>query len=129
MSVEEAYNSWASQYDTNQNKTRDLEAIALRMSLSGYLFKSCLEIGCGTGKNTAWLVERAEQVVAVDFSEEMLLKAKAKIQSNNIKFIRADISEDWDFNSKGERYDLISFSFVLEHIAHLDPIFEKASQF
>lgn len=29
MNVEEAYKHWSAQYDTNQNKTRDLEAISL----------------------------------------------------------------------------------------------------
>lgn len=29
MNVEEAYKHWSAQYDSNQNKTRDLEAISL----------------------------------------------------------------------------------------------------
>jgi hypothetical protein len=29
MDVKEAYNIWADQYDTNENKTRDLVAISL----------------------------------------------------------------------------------------------------
>jgi hypothetical protein len=28
-SVEKAYNQWSEQYDTNENKTRDLEAAAI----------------------------------------------------------------------------------------------------
>ena len=55
MDIEQAYNIWADQYDTNSNKTRDLEAISLRTALSGFQFNNCLEIGCGTGKNTQWL--------------------------------------------------------------------------
>jgi hypothetical protein len=30
MDISNAYNSWSSQYDTNENKTRDLEALALK---------------------------------------------------------------------------------------------------
>ena len=52
MSVEQAYNNWAEQYDSNENKTRDLEAKALREVLADMIFENCLEIGCGTGKNT-----------------------------------------------------------------------------
>ncbi len=33
MRVNEAYDAWAEQYDTNQNKTRDLVAVALRSVL------------------------------------------------------------------------------------------------
>ena len=50
MDVEKAYNLWADQYDTNHNKTRDLEAISLRETLADLKFDNCLEIGCGTGK-------------------------------------------------------------------------------
>jgi len=78
MNTEQAYNNWASQYDTNINKTRDLEAIALRTMLSTIAFESCLEIGCGTGKNTAWLVEKANQITAVDLSAEMTNKSQGK---------------------------------------------------
>jgi len=52
MNVKEAYKQWAKQYDTDQNKTRDLEALSLRETLKEINFKNGLEIGCGTGKNT-----------------------------------------------------------------------------
>ena len=125
MNVKEAYNNWASQYDTNNNKTRDLEAHALRASLAAIPFQHCLEIGCGTGKNTVWLIEKANKVTAVDLSEEMLAKARAKINSPKVQFIQADITKPWDFAS--DTYDLVSFSLVLEHIKDLGAIFEKVA--
>jgi ubiquinone/menaquinone biosynthesis C-methylase UbiE len=123
MKAEQAYNSWASQYDTNENKTRDLEAKALREVLSMISFDSVLEIGCGTGKNTEWLLQKAEQITAVDLSEEMLSRAKEKIQSEKVEFVRADINSDWDFTQK--TFGLIGFSLVLEHIENLDHIFKE----
>jgi len=78
MNVQQSYNYWAEQYDTNDNKTRDLEAIALRKTLSNISFDTVLEVGCGTGKNTVWLLEKTKQVTAIDLSEEMLAKAKQK---------------------------------------------------
>lgn len=125
MNVEQAYNSWAAQYDTNDNKTRDLEARALRDSLEAVSFGNCLEIGCGTGKNTVWLMEKAAQVTAVDLSEEMLARAREKINSPNVQFVQADITRPWTFTKSS--YDLITFSLVLEHIEHLAEIFEKAA--
>ena len=124
MHAQQAYNSWASQYDTNENKTRDVEAQALRETLSSIRFTNCLEIGCGTGKNTEWLLQRAEQLTAVDLSEEMLSKAKQKINSEKVRFIQFDINNEWSFAS--QTYDLISFSLVLEHIRNLDHIFKEA---
>ena len=123
--IKSAYNRWAAQYDTNNNKTRDLEAIALRDVLSSVTSTSCLEIGCGTGKNTEWLCTRANQVLAVDFSEEMLLKAREKITAPNVRFQKADITERWSFGTAS--FDLICFSLVLEHIQDLDVVFKQTA--
>ena len=124
MTVQNAYNSWAAQYDSNENNTRDLEAITLRKVLENIHFSHCLEIGCGTGKNTSWLLTKAIQVTAVDFSAEMLNKAKHKISSGNVQFIEADINQEWNLPNNN---DLVTFSLVLEHIKNLEPIFIKAA--
>jgi predicted TPR repeat methyltransferase len=126
MNVQQAYNIWADQYDTNQNKTRDLEGVALREILSNIKFENCLEIGCGTGKNTEWLITQAHSVTSVDLSEEMLAKAKAKITSDKVQFKQADITQPWDFANK--IYDLVGFSLVLEHIENLEEIFRKIAE-
>ncbi len=123
MDVKKAYDSWATQYDSNENKTRDLEAIALKATLSKFIFSNCLEIGCGTGKNTVWLHSIANNITAIDLSEEMLAKAKLKIQSDHIHFAIADITKEWDFVN--HQYDLVTFSLMLEHIEDLDAIFKK----
>ncbi len=124
-SIQKAYNSWASQYDTNENKTRDLEGTALQTILSTIDFKQVLEIGCGTGKNSLWLSEKADHVTAVDFSEEMLAKAKEKVTSDKVNFVQADIIKGWSFESG--MYDLVTFSLVLEHIENLEHIFRQAA--
>jgi ubiquinone/menaquinone biosynthesis C-methylase UbiE len=125
MDVKEAYKNWAQQYDTNDNKTRDLEAIALRETLGTIKFTTCLELGCGTGKNTEWLITKAEEITAVDLSEEMLLKAKEKINADKVTFLQADINKAWNFTIK--QFDLVVFSLVLEHVESLDNIFKQAS--
>lgn len=127
MNTRQAYNNWASQYDANFNKTRDLEAQALRKVLAPVSFDSCLEIGCGTGKNTVWLVQKAKLVTAVDLSEEMLNKAKEKISNDSVQFIQADITKGWEFIH--QLYNIVIFSLVLEHIEDLDAVFKKTAQF
>jgi len=123
MNPQIAYNLWAGQYDTNENRTRDLEARALRDMLSPLSFDSCLEIGCGTGKNTEWLLQKCSKITAVDLSEGMLAKAKEKFSSRGVSFRQADINGDWLFT--GGFYDLVGFSLVLEHIENLDHIFRE----
>ncbi len=124
MNTKQAYNTWALQYDTNENKTRDLEGKALQQTLANIPFDNCLEIGCGTGKNTAWLIEKAKHITAIDLSDEMLAKAKEKISSGKVDFLQADITTAWTF---GNEFDLISFSLVLEHINDLEHIFQETS--
>ncbi|HEX2683334.1 MAG TPA: class I SAM-dependent methyltransferase [Ferruginibacter sp.] len=126
MNTKKAYDTWSAQYDTNVNRTRDLEAVALQQTLTGIHFDSCLEIGCGTGKNTSWLLRKGREITAVDLSNQMLAKAKEKIGSEKASFLQADILHDWDFVNK--KYDLVSFSLVLEHLEELEPVFRKAAE-
>jgi len=126
MSIAEAYNFWASTYDEVANKTRDLEAIALRKSLENEDFNSTLELGCGTGKNTFWLAKRSKNLTALDFSEKMLEKAKLLDRENKVNFQQTDLNKTWPVPS--ENFDLISCSLVLEHIKNLDFIFAEANR-
>jgi ubiquinone/menaquinone biosynthesis C-methylase UbiE len=125
MDIANAYNSWSAQYDTNDNKTRDLEALSLQKIVQGKNFKHCLEVGCGTGKNTAWLLTICDQITAIDLSNGMLEIAKNKIQSERVNFIEADITKDWTFAKN--TYDLVTFSLMLEHIEDLHAVFQKLS--
>lgn len=125
MNIQESYNNWSSQYDTNLNKTRDLEAVSLRETLLNVPFSSCLEIGCGTGKNTVWLLQKAGHLIAVDLSEGMLSLAKEKVKAPHVQFVQADITGDWNFAH--QQFGLVSFSLVLEHIEDLGSILAKAA--
>ena len=102
MSIEKAYNAWAEQYDTNENKTRDLDIKATVESLSKYKFKHVLELGCGTGKNTSWLLTKAERVIGLDFSQEMLNIAREKtgIVEQNLKGLISTKSGRLKINSQ-----------------------------
>ena len=123
-SIKESYRSWSKIYDTNENKTRDLDLAISKEVLSKLSFQSVLEIGCGTGKNTSWLCKKATIVTAVDFSPEMLKIAKNKIRNTNVDFIKADITKSWNFTE--QKVDLITINLVLEHIRDITFIFKNA---
>lgn len=123
METREAYNNWSTTYDTAVNKTRDLEARAIRSVLKSSGYGKILEIGCGTGKNTSWLAGSATHVTAVDFSPEMLQVARQKATSENIDFKQADIAQPWNF----AKVNLITCSLVLEHIENIGHIFKQAA--
>jgi ubiquinone/menaquinone biosynthesis C-methylase UbiE len=123
MDNKTAYNTWADNYDTVLNKTRDIEALALRQTLASAAFSDVLEIGCGTGKNTEWLITKAQHVTGADFSEEMLKKAKEKITSERVQFVQTDIRLEWQFAEK--QFDLVTCSLALEHIQDIDFVFRQ----
>jgi len=124
MSIEKSYNLWAEYYDSNENKTRDLDQKSTIEILSNYNFETVLELGCGTGKNTVWLLTQAKKIIALDFSQKMLNKAKKKIQNDDVLFKKGNLLEDWKVDN--EFADLITSSLTLEHINDLDVIFGQA---
>jgi len=110
MNNQQAYNTWAGNYDTVINRTRDVEARALRAVLSELSFSQVLETGCGTGKNTEWFAEKAASVTCLDFSEEMLQQARQKITAGHVHFQQADIRIPWQVPAG--HFDLVSTSLV-----------------
>jgi malonyl-CoA O-methyltransferase len=126
MSVQKAYNQWSATYDTDENLTRDLDQMVTRETLGDLRCKSILEIGCGTGKNSALLAQIGEEVQALDFSEGMLKKAKEKLGSSNVTFTAADISKRWPCDDASA--DLVVCNLVLEHIEDLGFIFSEATR-
>jgi len=124
MSIKEAYNNWSATYDSDENLTRDLDGIVCREILKDRGFEYILEIGCGTGKNTAYLSQIGTHVWALDFSEAMLKKATKKPALHNVTFTMADITKQWP--CKDRVADLIVCNLVLEHIENLHFIFSEA---
>jgi ubiquinone/menaquinone biosynthesis C-methylase UbiE len=124
--IKKSYKDWSEIYDTNKNKTRDLDQVVTKKILSKITFNTILEIGCGTGKNTIWFNEIANTVTAIDFSPEMLQIAKKKVKSDRVIFKEADITKPWDLIIAP--VDLISINLVLEHIENLNFIFKSANE-
>jgi len=125
MSIEKSYNLWAEYYDSNENKTRDLDKTSTIEILSNYNFETVLELGCGTGKNTLWLLTQAKKIIALDFSQKMLNRAKKKIQNDDVLFKKANLLDNWIVENQFA--DLITSSLTLEHIKNLNFIFSQAN--
>ena len=126
MTIKKSYNTWAASYDNCENKTRDLEKIVIRKTLANQNFKRVIEIGCGTGKNTEWLLGISNSLTGLDFSEKMLEKAKEKIKSPKVTFRQSDINQKWPVEE--DAANLISCSLTLEHISDLNFIFGQAAK-
>lgn len=119
-----AYDLWAATYDTDENRTRELAGEVLRGSGPVVDGRDVVEIGCGTGRNTAWLAERAASVVGLDLSEGMLERARARIGSPRVGFLRHDVRSPWPLADGAA--DLVVAMLVLEHVEDLRPVVAEA---
>ena len=126
IEVEAAYREWAESYDAVVNLTRDLDAVVLRAIGLGRTGRDIVELGCGTGKNTAWLAEGARSLVAIDLSEEMLARARTRVSADNVRFVRHDLRTPWPLASGVA--DLVVGNLVLEHISDVDFVFAQAAR-
>ncbi|MCA9973607.1 MAG: class I SAM-dependent methyltransferase [Anaerolineales bacterium] len=121
-----AYDRWAATYDSDPNRTRDLAGAALREWGLGVDGRSVIEIGCGTGKNTAWLAARAAAVLALDISPGMLHKARTRVSAAHVSFARHDVRQPWPVATATA--DVVVGMLVLEHVAQLAPVFREAAR-
>jgi len=124
--VADAYDRWSRQYDDDRNATRDLDALVLRevpLQLAG---ARVLEVGCGTGKNSAWLVSQARELIALDFSPGMLDVARRRVRSDAARFVEHDITRPWPMDSGS--VDVVVGNLVLEHVRELGPVFAEAAR-
>ena len=126
MNIQDAYTRWSDTYDSDRNLTRDLDHRATRDALTGLRYQNILELGCGTGKNTALLTAIGQRILALDFSPGMLRQARAKINSDAVFFVGADLTKPWP--CKDSAFELIVCNLVLEHIEDLDAVFVQVNR-
>jgi ubiquinone/menaquinone biosynthesis C-methylase UbiE len=124
LSVEAGYDAWAAFYDRDDNPIRDLDARVLRAQPFVPEARRVIEIGCGTGKNTGFFARFAQHVIGIDFSKQMLARARAHPIPANVRLVRHDLRERWPVDDTDA--DLVSIDLVLEHVAELGHVFAEA---
>lgn len=78
-----------------------------------------LEVGCGAGPLTAWLVDHGATVTAMDVSSSMLALAQQRV-GPAVSFHLADVAEPLAFAADGE-FDVIVASLVLHYLKDWKP--------
>jgi ubiquinone/menaquinone biosynthesis C-methylase UbiE len=124
--VAHAYDRWSRRYDDDRNATRDLDAQVLREAPLDLAGARVLELGCGTGKNSAWLATHAVELVALDFSAGMLAVARRRVQSPTARFVEHDITRPWPVESS--TMDAVVGNLVLEHIRDLASVYAEVAR-
>ncbi len=101
-------------------ETSDYEAEKYRASLAvlpAGRFASALEVGCSIGVLTRLLADRCEALVAVDFAETALARARQRCADlPHVTFRRMQVPGDWPAGS----FDLVVLSEVLYFLSPED---------
>ena len=82
-----------------------------------------LDVGAGTGRHAVRVAQRGARVTAVDFSEEMLARARQKTGADRVRWLVHDVALPLPFEARS--FDRVLSALVLEHI----PVGDLASFF
>jgi 2-polyprenyl-3-methyl-5-hydroxy-6-metoxy-1,4-benzoquinol methylase len=117
LASEEGARDLAAQLFGRLSNNRDRVIPWIVSATGGLKGSRILEIGCGTGATTVALAEQGALVTAVDPEKLAIAVARERIDAYGLS---ADIScisaADALRDHKGERFDLIAFLAVLEHM-------------
>jgi ubiquinone/menaquinone biosynthesis C-methylase UbiE len=123
LPTRDGYDRWAATYDTMGNWLLELAEPEVDRALGDVNGLDVLDVGAGTGRHTLRIAESGARVTAVDFSEEMLAKARQKPGAEHVRWLEHDVTRPLPFCANS--FDRVLSALVLEHI----PVDELASFF
>jgi ubiquinone/menaquinone biosynthesis C-methylase UbiE len=116
LDLDDGYAAWAETYDDPGNAVIEIVERALRSILERIPLGVAADIACGTGRIAELLVELGHQVIAVDPSEAMLERARAKGISAGFRIGSFDALPVAD-----SAVDFATCSLALTHVTDLGP--------
>jgi ubiquinone/menaquinone biosynthesis C-methylase UbiE len=125
-SVRHGYDRWAAIYESDANPLPALEAPIVRAAVGDIRGQSVLDLGCGTGRHTAWLAEAGASVTALDFSEGMLAEARRKPGMESVRFIAHDLHQPLPISN--DFFDLVLSGLVLEHLRDVQNFYAEIAR-
>ena len=123
VSTESGYDRWAKIYDGEDNPLVLLEEKHFGALIGDVSNLDVVDIGCGTGRHAIRSAAEGAQVTALDFSEAMLERARAKPASKDIKFIKHDLTQPLPLADAS--FDRVFCCLVLDHIPDTDGFFAE----
>ncbi|OCT45487.1 putative methyltransferase AN0656 [Cladophialophora carrionii] len=132
LSTTQAYDLWSAVYDTDGNFLQALDTIEVRSLLLRMLDMlndgpytqpwKFVDLGCGTGRNTAALLEvgKASAVVGLDVSPGMLEVAERRLQKfhaeGRLKLEVFDMLQATSIPESARSADAVVSTLVIEHV-------------
>jgi SAM-dependent methyltransferase len=86
------------------------------LALIGEKTGNALDVGCGSGRDAAWLAQNGWQVTAVDPSAAMLDGARRIHRSLPIRWMQDGLPKLEKVGSLGETFDLVMLSAAWMHV-------------
>jgi ubiquinone/menaquinone biosynthesis C-methylase UbiE len=117
------YERWAEVYDDEDNPLVLLEEQHTPALFGQVAGLKIADIGCGTGRHAVRLAAAGARVTAVDFSDAMLQRARAKPGADAVTFIQHDLTQPLPLPDAA--FDRVLCCLVLDHIPNVDSFFAE----
>jgi ubiquinone/menaquinone biosynthesis C-methylase UbiE len=123
LPTRQGYDRWASIYDDDDNPLIALEHEQFVRVMANVRGLRVLDAGCGTGRHALWLGLSGARVTAVDFSNGMLARARAKPGAEGVDFLQHDLESPLPFADAS--FDRVVSGLVVDHMNHLADYFSE----
>ncbi len=121
LPTRDGYDRWAAVYDEDDNPLVAIEGPFVHCLMGEVRGLAVLDVGCGTGRHALWLAAAGARVVALDFSDAMLQRARRKAGTLDVDFRVHDLAAPLPFADRS--FDRVVCGLVIDHIADLTGLF------
>jgi malonyl-CoA O-methyltransferase len=129
LGVTAGYTAWAPLYDDDGNPLVALEGPAVRAWFGPLVSRRVLDNGCGTGRHTVALLEAgAATVVALDFTREMMARARAKLSPAGSRVLWVYHALPRSLPCRDSTFDLAVLGLVAQHVVQLERVLFDVSR-